>query len=424
MFREVLLEWKERELPKNIIKRDVKVWFNKHIVSIIGPRRAGKTYFMFQLISELLEKGFTKDDIVYVDFTDPRAKKVEFSEFLREVNSLFNKNAYLFLDEVQEIKDWSSFIRALHNLENYKLVISGSSSKLLSREIATQLRGRSISSIVFPFSFEEILSLKNIEINEASKAKLGEVLRLLNEYLEFGGYPEIVTTEGKERKNEIGRVYYNTIFFQDIVERFKIRNVSLMNYFVGYCIANASSFLSISKVEKEMKSMGISISKRTLAQYLRYVEEALFVLPIKRFSYKYRERAKYPVKVYLIDNIYFNLEPRFSKDIGKRMENAVALSLLKKKLQNLIDEVFYFKVNDKEVDFVVKDGLAIKRLIQVTCASNKDEIEKREFMSLVKASKLLKCSDLTIITWDYKDEIKVGDKVIKCLPLWEWLICH
>jgi predicted AAA+ superfamily ATPase len=242
MFREVLLEWKERELPKNIIKRDVKVWFNKHIVSIIGPRRAGKTYFMFQLISELLEKGFTKDDIVYVDFTDPRAKKVEFSEFLREVNSLFNKNAYLFLDEVQEIKDWSSFIRALHNLENYKLVISGSSSKLLSREIATQLRGRSISSIVFPFSFEEILSLKNIDINEASKAKLGEVLRLLNEYLEFGGYPEIVITEEKERKNEIGRVYYNTIFFQDIVERFKIRNVSLMNYFVGYCIADASSF--------------------------------------------------------------------------------------------------------------------------------------------------------------------------------------
>ena len=379
---------------------------------------------MFQLISELLEKGFTKDDIVYVDFTDHRAKKVEFSEFLREVNSLFNKNAYLFLDEVQEIKDWSSFIRALHNLENYKLVISGSSSKLLSREIATQLRGRSISSIVFPFSFEEILSLKNIEINEASKAKLDEVLRVLNEYLEFGGYPEIVITEGKERKNEIGRVYYNTIFFQDIVERFKIRNVSLMNYFVGYCIANASSFLSISKVEKEMTSMGISISKKTLAQYLRYVEEALFVLPIKRFSYKYRERAKYPVKVYLVDNIYFNLEPRFSKDIGKRMENVVALSLLKKKLQSLIDDVFYFKVNDKEVDFVVKDGLAIKRLIQVTCASNKDEIEKREFMSLVKASKLLKCSDLTIITWDYKDEIKVGDKVIKCLPLWEWLIGH
>jgi predicted AAA+ superfamily ATPase len=173
-----------------------------------------------------------------------------------------------------------------------------------------------------------------------------------------------------------------------------------------------------------MKSMVISISKKTLAQYLRYVEEALFVLPIKRFSYKYRERAKYPVKVYLIDNIYFNLEPRFSKDIGKRMENAVALSLLKKKLQALIDDVFYFKVNDKEVDFVVKDGLAIKRLIQVTCASNKDEIEKREFISLVKASKLLKCSDLTIITWDYKDEIKVGDKVIKCLPLWEWLIGH
>ncbi|MEM5882295.1 MAG: ATP-binding protein [Candidatus Aenigmatarchaeota archaeon] len=423
MLREVLLEWKERELPARIIKRELKIWMNNHIVSIIGPRRAGKTYFMFQLIKELLEKRFNKENIVYLDFTDPRIKKVSISEFLKEINYLFKDNIFFFFDEIQELENWSSFVRTLHNFQKYKIIISGSSSKLLSKEISTELRGRCISFVLFPFSFREFLEFKKFKIEkELSEARIGKILGLLMEYIEFGGYPEIILCDEKNKKLDIAKTYFDAIFFRDIVERFKIKNVAIMDYFVRYCISNSSSYLSISKIEKELKSAGFKISKKTLANYLKYVEEALFVFPIKRFSFKYRERAKYPVKSYLVDNVYFQIEPRFSKDIGKKIENLVAIQLLKKKFEGKFEEVFYFKSNDYEVDFVIKEGLEIKQLIQVTYASNKDEIEKREIKALLKASELLKCKDLLIIIWDYEDEIKINSKTIKCIPLWKWLL--
>mgnify|MGYP006977947400 CR=1 FL=1 len=159
-----------------------------------------------------------------------------------------------------------------------------------------------------------------------------------------------------------------------------------------------------------MKSMGISISKKTLAHYLKYVKEALFIFLIKRFSFKYRERAKYPVKIYLVDNVHFGIEPSFSKNTRRKMENVVALNLLRKKFEELIDEIFYFKVNNNEVDFVIKEGLEIKQFIQVTYASGMDEIEKIEIKALIKASELLKCKNLLVITLNYGDEMKLEDK--------------
>ncbi|MEM7814352.1 MAG: ATP-binding protein [Candidatus Aenigmatarchaeota archaeon] len=423
MLREVLLEWKERELPENIVKRDLKVWMNNHIVSIIGPRRAGKTYFMFQLIKELFEKKLSKENVVYVDFTDPRTKKVGISEFLKEVNSLFEGKIFLFLDEIQELENWSSFLRTLHNFQKYKIIISGSSSKLLSKEISTELRGRCISFIIFPFNFREFLEIKKFKIEEeVSEAKVGEILRLLKEYVEFGGYPEILLADEKNKKLEIARTYFTTIFFKDLIERFKIKNIALMDYFVRYCITNSSSYVSISKIENALKSFGLKVSKKTLANYLRYVEEALFVFPVKRFSLKYSERAQYPAKIYLVDNVYFGIEPRFSRDIGKKIENLVAMQLLKKKFEGKFDDIFYFKSNDYEVDFVLKEGLKIKQLIQVTYASDRDEVEKREIKALIKASEELKCKNLLMITWDYEDEMKFEGRKIVCEPLWKWLI--
>ncbi|MEM5836393.1 MAG: ATP-binding protein [Candidatus Aenigmatarchaeota archaeon] len=425
MLREVLLEWKERELPENIVKRDLKVWMNNHIVSIIGPRRAGKTYFMFQLIKELFEKKLSKENVVYVDFTDPRTKKVGISEFLKEVNSLFEGKIFLFLDEIQELENWSSFLRTLHNFQKYKIIISGSSSKLLSKEISTELRGRCISFIIFPFNFREFLEIKKFKIEEeVSEAKVGEILRLLKEYVEFGGYPEILLADEKNKKLEIARTYFTTIFFKDLIERFKIKNIALMDYFVRYCITNSSSYVSISKIENALKSFGLKVSKKTLANYLRYVEEALFVFPVKRFSLKYSERAQYPAKIYLVDNVYFGIEPRFSRDIGKKIENLVAMQLLKKKFEGKFDDIFYFKSNDYEVDFVLKEGLKIKQLIQVTYASDRDEVEKREIKALIKASEELKCKNLLMITWDYEDEMKFGGRKIVCEPLWKWLLLN
>lgn len=428
-LRDVLLEWKERELPE-IIPRELNITLTSNITAIIGPRRAGKTYFMFHIIkSRSEEKRLSRENAVYLDFEDFRLKKLtdeQLSILLKEIHSLFkekDKKIYLFLDEIQNVNGWQNWLRTLHNSGRYYLFISGSSSKLLAKEIATQLRGRYRSNIIFPFSFREFLSSKKFVLNkEQSRIREGEMLRMLNEYLLYGGYPEIITKSEDKEKTALLKNYYEVIFYKDIVDRFKIRNLALMDAFTRYIIQNYSGYLSLSKTEKYFKSLNFNVSKKTLANYLRYLREVLFVFSVERYSHKVKERLKMPVKIYSIDLGFFWLEPRTSKDTGKRLENCVAIKLFKNALEDPTISLFYYKVNTHEVDFVVGDGFNVKQLIQVTYASSIDAVDKRETRALLKASGELNCNDLTIITWDFENELKLENKIIKCVPLWKWLL--
>ncbi|RLI98412.1 MAG: hypothetical protein DRP00_02055, partial [Candidatus Aenigmatarchaeota archaeon] len=184
-----------------------------------------------------------------------------------------------------------------------------------------------------------------------------------------------------------------------------------------------SSHFSISKVEKYFRSKGIRISKKTVSNYLKYFESAFFCFAFEKMSPKTRERVGQPRKLYSIDNIFYNLLPKFSEDLGKLMENLVAIKLFKVKSSNPLIDVFYWKdYQQREVDFVLKEGLKVRQLIQVSYVSGKDEIERREIKGLVKGSEVLKCKDLVLITWDLEDELKLGRKKVKCFPLWKWLL--
>jgi predicted AAA+ superfamily ATPase len=166
-------------------------------------------------------------------------------------------------------------------------------------------------------------------------------------------------------------------------------------------------------------------SEHTIKNYISYLNEAYLFFTLSKFSYKPKEIEKSIKKIYCIDcGMINNVAIRFSENKGKFLENLVAIELLRRKnywFNNL--EIFYWKdYQQNEIDFVLKEGLQVKKLIQVTYASSKDEIEKREIKALLKASELLKCKDLLIITWDYEDKIKIKNKVINFLPLWKWLL--
>ncbi len=417
-LREIFLEWKEFELPE-IIERKVKAKISDQILAIVGPRRAGKTYFMFSLIRKLKKKN-----LVYVNFEDYRIKgrEIDLTLFLKLANEIF-KPKYFFLDEIQNLRDWSSFVRTLHD-KGFRVIISGSSSKLLAREIATQLRGRYKNVFIFPFSFEEFLAFKGFKTEEKmSEMRKGELLRNLREYLKFGGFPEIIKKEEEKEKIEYARTLFETIFYRDVIERFKIRDLGIADIFSKLLISNFSSHFSISKVEKYFRSKGIRISKKTVSNYLKYFESAFFCFAFEKMSPKTRERVGQPRKLYSIDNIFYNLLPKFSEDLGKLMENLVAIKLFKVKSSNPLIDVFYWKdYQQREVDFVLKEGLKVRQLIQVSYVSGKDEIERREIKGLVKGSEVLKCKDLVLITWDLEDELKLGRKKVKCFPLWKWLL--
>jgi len=424
---EYLIDFQKKELPE-LTKREIEVKESKMIKSIIGPRRAGKTYFFYQKIEKLIDSGTKKENILYLNFEDPRLIDVTFKEIMEIIKlhwelypTSTKEKMYIFFDEPQNIKRWETTARYLYD-EGFDLFLTGSSSKLLSKEIATSLRGRTISYLFLPFSFKEFLKAKDLllDVSKLSSREKSMLLGSLNEYMDFGGFPEIVSENDTETKTRIIGEYFNLIIYRDIVERYKIKNISLIKQLIKSLMTSFSKEFSIHKEYLTLKSRGIKVSKNTLYTYASMLEDTVFVFFLPRFNYSVRKREFSINKVYLCD-VCFNKLVGAAKDKGRKMENVVFLDLQRRK--KALADFFYWKDSlQHEVDFVVKQEQKIKQLIQVTYASGKEDIEKREIRSLLKASKELKCRDLLVITWDYEAEEEFKGKEIKFVPLWKWLL--
>ncbi len=415
---DVIDYFKEYEkLPENIVKRELEVPLDSDfIISIIGPRRAGKTYFLFYLMKKVNNRA------VYLNFEDTRLSEINYKEIrdlIRIFIELYGKQPeYIFLDEVQEIDNWEKTIRELHDLRKYKIFITGSSSKLLSKEIASRLRGRSLSFTLLPLSFREFLLFKGFKTEKYySKNKEAKIKNLLRNYLEFGGFPDVVKNE---QKSKILQEYSDLILFRDFIERHNIRNLDVARAIHSFVIQNFSKEITIRRIFNKIKSVS-KVAKDTVYEYVTRLEDTLFFFFLKKFTPKAHLRETWPKKIYLCDTGLSKVA-RFTRDLGKLMENAVFLELIRKKNTIPQIEVFYFPLLNGEVDFVIKEGLKVRQLVQVTYASERDDIDKREIKALLKASRLLKCKNLIVITWDYESVETIDGREIKFIPLWKWLL--
>jgi len=419
---EIIKEWNYYDLPE-VLDRKLDVtkflsWKIKKVITISGFRRSGKTYMLF-----LTAKKIGKDKTVYINFEDKRLSDIKFKDLLDALREYYgNKNLVLLLDEVQEIEDWGKWLRSLNDLPNYLVVATGSSSKVGLEEIPTELRGRSITLTLFPLDFEEFLAFKGEKLDLPK----GIILKYLKEYLEFGGLPEIVLEDNTLKKSLYLKEYFNTFVARDIIERYNILNKKALDFIFKYLLN--STFITYSKIYRTMKSLGYEIGKSTIIEYLNYIEKSYFAyfLPIYG-GIKKREQGQ--KKVYIIDN-FFIREFGTNVGVGRLIENLVFLELIRRKsylLENY--EVFYFKTKtNKEIDFLIKEGNRIKQLIQVTYANSFDEIDPREYRSLLDGYELFKehNPELIIITWDYEDEKELSwfgkNGLIRFIPLWKWLI--
>ncbi len=410
----------EKEIPA-LTKRNLSFQLNNDILAIIGPRRVGKTYLMFQLIRELLTKH-KKEEILFVDFEDNRLVGVKDSEwdnlFLAHVEMGYPQVKYLFFDEIQQMNNWSKFVRRLHNQNKYKIILSGSSSKLLSKEIATELRGRYRSVFVTPFSFPEFLHLRGFVINPATEftSKKGELLKIFLEYLSYGGYPEIIKESVSSEKKQKAASYYETVFYRDLVERHKITNYEILELLMNYLLNNPAQIFSITGFEKILKNQQLEVSKKTISLFLRYLEEAFFVYLIEEFSYSTKKRLMRPKKTYLIDNgLVTFLSVQFSQNKGILLENLV-LGELKRK-----EKVVFFFNEKRECDFVIKEKTRITQAIQVCWELNENSRE-REIKGLLEALDYFNLSEGMILTYDQEEKlVKEGKKII-VMPVWKWLM--
>jgi hypothetical protein len=419
MYNESLIvEYFERirERKINYIERELNIKnIENKAISIVGPRRSGKTYL---LLNKYLSN---KDNSIYINFESIEFSNIKPEEILNIISlyeSKYNvKINTIFLDEIQNLENWNKLVRTLIDRE-YNIYLTGSSSRLLPKELLTELRGRTIYYILLPFSFREFLKTKVKVSKILSISDIEKIKEYLREYIKFGGYPEVIFIEDKER---IIKEYYETIFYKDFIERGKIKSLNVARIIFEYLMQNFSNEISINRIKRFIENQLNINTKNTIFSYMDKIQDTMSIFFIEKYSDKFFERKRWPRKVYLCDVSFANLFGKY--DIGKRMENIVYLDLLRLVNNDPLIEIYYFKdYQQHEVDFLIKENNIIKELIQVSYINNLDEIDRREIRSLIKASNLLNCNNLKIITWDLEDEIIEDNKEIKLIPLWKWLL--
>ncbi|ASJ13661.1 ATP-binding protein [Thermococcus radiotolerans] len=411
-WAEIVLDY--RSLPFEGIEREieVKVPNTQMAVAIIGPRRVGKTYLMRQIIEELRSEGVPEESIAYVNLEDPRlvgASLEDLMTLLEVLREMGGEKLHIFLDEVQVAEGWERFVRYLLDT-GHMVFISGSSSKLLSKEIATQLRGRSIAVRVFPFSFREVLRAKRFPLKRyLSSSEKARLRVLLGEYLEWGGYPEVVLNP--QVKIEVLKGILDLAIYRDIVERWEVRNVSALRLLLK--VLARSSHITLTKAYSTMKSLGISIGKGTLSDYFEYLGDAFILHRLPPYVKSYKKAELLGFKPYLIDNGLLRIMG--VKDRGRLLENLVMVELLRRGFEPG-EDLFYVPGDGWEVDFLAGD-----ELIQVSYELHSLNRE-RELGTLRKAEKKIDAEKLTVITFTDKESIKLNEKRIEVIPLHEWLL--
>lgn len=404
-----------KKTPPLLIKRELStISTKKKIIAIVGPRRSGKTSYFLEKFDNL------KD--IYLNFEDTRLFDINFKEIRKIIQEFIeiskDEPRRIYLDEIQVIDGWEHSVRELLDLNRYEIFITGSSSKLLSTEISTSLRGRSFSYYLFPFSFREYLKVKKIEISLLTENEKSRIKGYLKEYMEWGGFPEIILFGEKERTL---KDYFDAIFFRDFVERYKLKNINLARFLMSHLFQNFSNEISVNKIYNFIK-MRMSFGKTTLYDYISKLPDSMAVFFLRRYSTRIYQRESWPKKVYICDTGLAKLS-KFSSDIGKLMENIVFIELKRNQNKFPLQELYYWKDSQNhEIDFILKEGAIINQMIQVNYVSELNDVVQRETRSLLKASNVLNCQNLLVITWDLEDIKEFNGKKIKFIPLWMWLL--
>ncbi len=424
-LEEVIVEFHKLGLPE-VKERELTLPDLDKAVTVIGLRRVGKTYLLFQVIHRLLRaKNLKLENIFYVNFEDNRLEGMGSKELSRivELYRKYNpdsKTMYLFFDEIQNVTGWERFVRRLLERRDVRIFVTGSSSKLLSKEIATTLRGRSLSYTLFPLSFREFLAFKGFKAEEPFiEDERGKIKRYLDEYLQFGGFPEIVNYDAHLRLRTL-REYLDMVVYKDLVDRYGIEKVSVMKSLIRLVVKNFSRRVSVRSLYNTLSSQA-RLSRNTVYEYFSYLEDVGFVFPVRKFSFSEKVSQRGTPKLYVIDNGFptiYGLE-----DVGFRMENVVAIELLRRKhyFNPALDVYYWQDRTRREVDFVVVEGFRVRELIQV-CYDLDYNTRKRELDALLKASRELGCNNLRVVTWDYEGVGEVDGRRVEFAPLWKWLL--
>jgi len=394
----------------------------KKIITLVGIRRCGKTSILYDMINKLSQTT-AKTKILFLNFEDERLELEvdELNLILESYSELYPNqdfaNCYFFFDEIQNIKGWEKFIRRLYDTVSKNVYITGSNSKLLSSDIATSLRGRTLSYEVYPLSFTEYLFFKDIEVDLYSTRSLAYIKNAQELFLKDGGFPETLFLD-EQYKNQTLQEYFNVLVYRDLAERYNITNTVALKYFLKRIITSSTKQISINKIYNQLKSSGIKIGKNTLYEFLEYVQNIYLALILHRYDKSLVNKELGEKKVYSVDMGLNNaIEFRFSDNIGKALENAVFLELKRN-----FNEIFYYKDTSSECDFIINERNTISQVIQVTYDMGEEDTKNREIKGLIEACNNFKLNKGLIITYDTEDEIIQDGINILLIPFYKWVM--
>ena len=416
ILKEVMLENQEEIMAHQIIKRDVKIDdFSNYV--LVGVRRCGKSFILYDRIQQLLKEGYGWDEIVYINFEDERLDGMlleDLNTILEVHGSLSNKKPMLFLDEIQIIDGWEKFVRRLSD-NKYKVVVTGSNSKMLSLEVASKLGGRFIIKEIYPFSFNEFLRAhglnEDLSVQLSTTKGRSAIMSCYESYFLYGGFPECI---GLKSKRDYLLSLFQKVYVSDIAIRNNIENIRALRVLFKKIAESIKQPISITRLTNIISSMGVKVGKSTTSNYIEYAKDAYLLLGVSNINDGITEQTSNQ-KYYMIDGGIISLLTIDART--SLLENIVAIDLIRKYGKE--DAVFYYNKNI-EIDFYVPDQ---ELAIQVSYSiSESSATYEREISALLKLSKFLPTQRLVVITYDEEKTISYGDKTIEVIPAWKWLL--
>ena len=421
MLKSIIKELQVKKLP-DINPRKLQIPVNLPlIVSLIGARRSGKTYLLYSVIKQLIESGISRKNIIYLNFEDERLilQTSDLDFILQSYYELYPdiklEECYFLFDEIQNIEGWEKFVRRIFDTQSKNIFITGSNSKLLSTEIATSLRGRTVTYTVFPLCLNEYLQFKNIDIDLYHPQKKAKLINYTARFINNGGFPEVINFEDDIRLRVLQN-YFNTMIYRDIIERYKVSDAVMLKYFIKKIYAGIGKPLSINKIYNDLRSMNYKVSNNYLYDFEDYCNTVFMGISVPKFHFSEIKQEKADKKVYSIDTgLLSAIEFSTSKNNGKLLENMVLLEFVK-----LGYNVFYFK-EKYECDFIVKKENKLLP-IQVSYFLENDKTKEREIRGLIEACNKINIKEGIIITFDQKEEFEQQGINIKVIPVYQYFL--
>lgn len=419
---------RQAEFPTDLKRRENMLPVNSgKIITIPGVRRCGKTSRMENVVNSLLSSGIERERILWVSFDDERLVRMK-AEDLDQIIEAYRElypdiemsSVYMFFDEIQLIEGWEFFIMRLYKHYSKNIYISGSNATMLGSELKSALRGWPLEEETLPLSFREYCDFNGVMTDSFLEADLAKVRNAFFDYNRDGGFPEVVLTANPFHKTKILQTYFDTMLLKDLVEHYGLSNIEVLRYFLKRIMSNLTKPTSIRSIHGDIKSRGLKVSKDNLYDWANHACNIFMFFRIANYSKSLQKVESSQPKYYCIDNGMRNavLLPQ-SDDDGKKLENTVFLQLYRHRTP--ADQIFYYQ-GKGECDFVVQRGSEIDRLIQVTWDMSDMNTRQREINGVIEAAEVTGCKNLSIITADTSDEIRLSNGLtIRVIPAWQWL---